>query len=451
MAISKKMAVLGLGKSGMAAVRFFRKRGYEIFTSDTKRFDSNDSTVEELKKLGVSGEWGGHTEKILNSDCILLSPGVNPALPILEKARQRKIPIWPEIEAAYRFCPGPIIAVTGTNGKSTVVALVGHLLKENGLDACVVGNIGIPLLDEIENMSDHTWAVMEVSSFQLETIVDFRPRIASILTITEDHLNRHPDFSTYVAAKARIFENQKKDDWAVLNQDDPIIQNLAAKAKGKILWFGKKPKGEGVFIRGNSIVWSQKDGEKTVATFADFPLPGEHNRRNLASAAAICVACGLPQIKRGIENFKGLPHRLEFVATVDGIDFVDDSKGTNPDAVASALRTFEKPIVLIAGGYDKNLNFKPMVDAAQGRVKALIALGKDNTKILDVFSFLPPSCRTGVSDVKSAVREARKQARSGDLVLLSPGCASFDLFHSAEERGDLYQLAVREFSSKGTA
>jgi len=436
-----KVAVVGLGKSGMASVRFFKKKGYQVFASDSQ---ANELVEHELNKLNVPAEFGGHTEKILESNLIIVSPGVLPDLPILQKAKEQNIPVWPEIEAAYRFCPGPIIAVTGTNGKSTVAALVGHLLNENGIEARVVGNIGTPLLDEMDLMTDKTWAVMEVSSFQLETIIEFRPKIAVIMMITQDHLNRHPTLESYIAAKAKILQNQKSDDLAILNYDDPVTRTLADHVKGKLLWFSMQKIADGVYYDAGTIFYQGQPIAKTK----DFPLPGRHNLQNLTAAAAVCHAAGLTKIEKGLNNFKSLPHRLTKVSSVAEVTFYDDSKATNPDAVASALKTFKQPVVLIAGGYDKNLDLTPMIQAARNNVKGFVALGKDTAKITQAFSFLPGRARAAVSDMNEAVKLAYGMAEPGDVVLLSPGCASFDLFHSAEERGDRFQESVRDLAKQ---
>lgn len=434
----KRISVVGLGKSGMAGVRFFRRRGMEVFASDSGSPDPKK--LEELDRLGVPYETGGNTGKILDADLILVSPGVDANLPLLAEAKKKNIEVWPEIEAAYRFCPGPLVAITGTNGKSTVTALVGHLMSAAGRDARVVGNIGLPLLDEIEGMTAQSWAVMEVSSFQLETITAFRPRIASILNVTEDHLNRHPDFETYTRIKSRILMNQTESDFAVLNKDDPVSRSMASKAKGRVIWFNDRE----IYVEGNSVVRESGGSREILASFKKFPLAGKHNEENLAASAAICYASGMTRIEKGIETFTGLHHRLEFVATYNGVDFYDDSKGTNPAASAAALASFQKPIVLIAGGYDKNLNFTPMAEAARGKVKSLVALGKDNGKILSAFSFLGKDALSESHEIGDAVRKAVERASPGDLVLLAPGCASFDLFNSAEERGDRFKACVRK-------
>lgn len=438
-----KIAVMGLGKSGMAAVRFFKKRGYEVFASDSEPESKHPEAASELKKLLAPVEWGGHSSKILNSEMIVVSPGVFASHPMLQEARKKKIPVWPEIEAAYRFCPGPIVAITGTNGKSTVAALVGHLMKAAGRDVRVAGNIGTPLLDLLDSMTPKTWAILEVSSFQLETISQFHPKISCIVTITQDHLNRHPDRQTYLAAKARILENQTAQDTAVLNADDPLVASLAKRAKAPVLWFSRQSLPNGIFVQGNSIIKCRDGKTERVAEFKNFPLPGPHNLQNLCAAAAICVASGMSKINQGIENFKGLSHRLEFVASIRGVEFYDDSKGTNPDAVAGALQSFKEPIILIAGGYDKKLDLSPIIEGAQKKVKALIALGKNNEKIMEAFSFLPKDSRVNTQDMETAVKEAFSKAEKGDVVLLSPGFASFDLFHSAEERGEIFQACVK--------
>jgi UDP-N-acetylmuramoylalanine--D-glutamate ligase len=438
----KKISVMGLGKSGMAAVRFFKKRGYEIFASDSGLLSLEK--IQELKQLEIPFETGENSKKVLSADVIVVSPGVPAHHPLLQEANRLKIPVWPEIEAAYRFFPGKLVAITGTNGKSTVTALVAHLMKENGRDARAVGNIGLPLLEEIDSMNATSWAIMEVSSFQLETIVNFRPFISSILNITQDHLDRHLNFESYVEAKARIFENQTNEDVAVLNKDDPVVRNLANRVKASLIWFGE---GE-IFCRKNQVVFWRNGRENILAEYENFPLPGKHNLQNLAAAVAICFASGMEKIEKGIETFRGLPHRMEYVGTVDGVDFYDDSKGTNPAASAAALFSFEKPIVLISGGHDKKLDFTPLVEAAKGRVKAVVALGKDNSKVLNAFSFLENGALIESHDMKDAVKKAFQKASKGDIVLLAPSCASFDLFRSAEERGDIFKKCVKELRNE---
>ncbi len=424
----------------MAAVRFFKRKGVEIFASDFG--NPPDKSLQELQNLEVSYETGKHTEKIYATDLILVSPGIDAYHPILIEARKRKIPICPEIEAAYHFCPSPIIAITGTNGKSSVAALTAHLMKQAGLDSRLVGNIGIPLLEEIPTLTPQSWAVMEVSSFQLETITHFHPKISCILNITQDHLNRHPDLNAYIRAKERIMENQTEKDTAVLNKDDPTTRSLASRTKAEILWFGE---GE-IYLNENKIIREQGGAKIVLAQFEKFQLPGKHNLNNLTAAAAVCHAAGLTSPIKGIETFTGLPHRLEFVKVIQEIEFWDDSKATNPNSAASALKSFNSPIILIAGGSEKGLDFHPLTEAAVGKVKALIALGKENSKLLQAFSFLEKEAVFETTEMNQAVFEAFKRAQSGEIVLLSPANASFDLFHSAEERGDQFKNSVEKLS-----
>lgn len=451
----QRIGVLGLGKSGQAAARFLRRQGAKVFASDSKSCAELGEIPDCLGMEGIAVEYGGHTWEFLEGcEYFVVSPGIPANAPFILEAIRRKVPIISEIELAYRVSPAPIVAVTGTNGKSTTVSLIGHLLNSLGKKAVVVGNIGTPLLDLIEEVTGEHIVVMEVSSFQLETIELFRPKVASFLNITPDHLNRHATVDDYFSAKLRLFKNQSFDDFAVLNHDDMLVRKCAAQIKSKIFWFSRTSiVSPGCYLAGDVIVINGDFGIRPVGQRNAFPCIGNHNTDNLLAAISVLLALEIPMdgLSEALAVFCGLSHRLELVETVEGISFYDDSKGTNPDATVQALHSFESPIILIAGGSDKGLDLKPIALAGRNRVKSLVAIGETGQKLLDFFDYLSKENCFKCASLTDAVFKARSIAVSGDVVLLSPGCASFDMFKNAEDRGEQFQLLVRNLKVEDPA
>jgi UDP-N-acetylmuramoylalanine--D-glutamate ligase len=388
----------------------------------------------------------------------VLSPGVPPTSAVVRAVNSANVPVVSEIEVAYRLCKAPIVAVTGTKGKSTTTALIGHLLRECGRTVYVGGNIGNPLIQEILPATERDWVVAEVSSFQLEAIRSFRPRVAVLLNLAPDHLDRYYSMDEYAEAKYRIFANQSMSDFFVGNLDDPRIAQLhwrhgETRVQAHQMWFtlAANPSDLGagsatMYVRDGIVTYSPVSGDPrpvAIVGRGDIPLAGEHNVQNAMAAflAAIAAGCDPGALGAAVASFKPMPHRLQTIGEVGGVTYVDDSKSTNPGSVVAALHAFDRPIVLIAGGRAKGTSFEEMGRAIRARVKALVAIGEAAPEIVEA-SQAPVTVRA--TSMEDAVRRARDFAQAGDVVLLSPGCASFDMFRSAEDRGERFIAAVSE-------
>lgn len=419
--------VVGLGRSGLAAAKALRANGASVVATDEKPREALGEAVGAVEAIGARFSHGrALDEDLLRVDFAVVSPGIPPSSPLLQRVHEAGIPAIGEIELAYRLSPGPIIAVTGTKGKSTTTALIGHLLRRCGKEVRVGGNIGEPLVEQIAGAGPQTWCVAEVSSFQLESIVRFRPRIAVVLNVAPDHLDRYASMEAYAAAKFRIFENQRAGDTAVIDLDDPILAVLVPSLDR-----------QGLTVRGYTL----RDAV-ALAGRAEMALEGEHNLRNVAAAllAAGAAGCDEMQMRAAVRSFVGLPHRLERVAEIDGVLYVDDSKATNPQAAIAALRTFAQPVVLIAGGRAKGTDFAALGAAIRERTRMLVAIGEAAETLIAASG---GATHERAASLEAAVARARERARPGDVVLLSPACASFDMFASAEERGERFARAVR--------
>jgi len=439
---------MGLGRSGKALAYLLVDKGAEVLISDMKKAENPDADIEALQAMGVKFELGGHSERVYNGkDLIIISPGISIYNPFLIDAERAGVPVIGEIEMAFSLTDAPIIAVTGTNGKSTTVSLIHKILKDCGKIAVLAGNIGIPLVAEIEKNPDAEWIVAEVSSFQLETIKDFKPHIGVVMNITDDHMDRHHSMNEYIGAKARLFMNHTNSDYAVLNEDDGNVRAIIPGLASKVYTFSRTREVErGVFLRGKEIIWRDGPLEKRLLSTDEIPLIGSHNVENVMAAVAVITIAGVDgaRVLQSLSDFKALHHRIQYVATIDGIKFYDDSKGTNPGAVMAAMESFQDPVILIAGGKDKDMDFSSMAEVMARKLKKLIVIGEAANKIADA------ARSKGVSDIESAaafkeaVHKAFKAGRSGDVVLLSPACASFDMFKSAEDRGDIFIQIVKE-------
>lgn len=441
--------VVGMGRSGVSSARFLKDRGAAVTITDAGDASAFGPLASDMEARGIRTALGGHPASLLDgADTVVLSPGVPLTIPFLKEARSRKIPVIGEIELASRFVTAPMVAITGTNGKTTVTELTGRMLEASGFSVFVGGNIGTPLIDHVANGEAVDRLVVEVSSFQLDTTRDFHPNVAVLLNITEDHLDRYDGMDGYAKSKARIFENQSPEDIAVVNAEDPRCVAAASSAKSRRLLFGRRGvNGPGALIDGDRLILRRDGAPEIALSTAGSPMPGGHNRENCAAAALAALATGAtPEgIQTAIDGFPGLPHRLTFVAEVGGVRYVDDSKATNLDAVRRAVAAFTSPIILIMGGRGKGYNFTALADALRDRVRKIVAIGETANQIAAELE----NAVGGViiaSGMEAAVKAAHRSAAPGDVVLLSPACASFDMFDNYGHRGDAFALAVKALS-----
>jgi UDP-N-acetylmuramoylalanine--D-glutamate ligase len=449
----KRVLVVGLGKSGVASALFLKSRGAQVTVSDSKPEAELRKEILLLLDHGITVETGGHGDRTFRGqDLIVVSPGVPFDAPQLVQARALGEKVIGEIELAAKFLPGPIVAITGANGKTTTTSLAGEILAAGRFPVLVGGNIGTPAITFVDQAKPNTWIVLEVSSFQLETIVDFHPRIAVILNITPDHLDRHKTFANYVEAKARIFENQQPADFTILNADDPTTINLAERTLAqRFLFSRKKELGAGAFVRNGHIFFrnperpttSAQRPEVEIMPLNEIPLKGAHNLENVLAGISIGMLVGVQpeQIRQAIRDFKAVEHRLEFVAKIAGVDYYNDSKATNVDATIKALESFPANIHLILGGKDKGSDYTLLNDLLRARVKRVYTIGAAAAKI--------ESQIQGAAEIDhaetlaAAVQKAAATAAPGDIVLLAPACSSFDQFQNYEHRGQSFKESVR--------
>ena len=442
---NKRVLVVGLGKSGIAAARFLKGRGAQVTVSDI-RPAGLISELPALLDAGIMVETGSHgLLTFRRQDLIVVSPGVPSNTPELTTVRAMGIPIIGEMELGSEFLQGQIVAITGSNGKTTTTTLIGEILKSSGEPTLVGGNIGRPVVDMVAESTPQTWSVLEVSSFQLETIQTFKPRIALVLNITPDHLDRHGSFEAYAAAKTRITENQTVDDFLILNAEDEPTKLIAAKTKAQIYWFSaKRQVKQGAFVHGESILFRAKEGGEVepIMPVAEIPLAGAHNVENVLAAVCAARLAGVDAqtIREAVAAFHAVEHRLEFVREFNGVRWFNDSKATNVDATAKAIEAFPGGIWLILGGKDKDSDYSTLSPLLRARVKAVITIGSAAEKIESHLSGVVKIERAGTMD--RAVAWAQKEARSGDVVLLAPACASFDQFENYEHRGRVFKQLV---------
>jgi UDP-N-acetylmuramoylalanine--D-glutamate ligase len=444
----KKVLVVGLGKSGLAAALFLRHKGAQVTVSDVRSAESLARDIPALLEEGIMVEAGGHgLLTFRRQDLIVVSPGVPLDTPELVQVRKFGLPIIGELELAARFLKGKILAITGSNGKTTTTALAGEILKEAGLPTLVGGNIGVPVVSLIEESTPDTWSVLEVSSFQLESTEQFRPSIAVILNITPDHLDRHGSFENYARAKERIFAAQDKTDCVVLNADNARAADAAKRSAASVHWFSLEHRvRHGAWIEDGYVVYrnSPEDKVEQVIPLSKIPLKGEHNVENVLAAVCAARLAGVPvdPISHAIEKFQAVEHRLEYVATVQGVEFYNDSKATNVDATAKALAAFSSGIHLILGGKDKGSDYTQLAQLLRERVRAVYTIGSAAAKIESQLRGVVSlhSCET----LAAAVDAAASAARPGEVVLLAPACSSFDQFESYEHRGRVFKELVSQ-------
>ena len=449
---NKRVLVVGLARTGVATSTFCAARGAAVTATDSRsEADVGEELSAKLRAAGVNLDLGGHQEqKFLQQDLIIPSPGVPADAPLLQAARAKGVTIWSEIELAYRFRQGKWIGITGSNGKTTTTSLVEHILQTASFPTILAGNIGTPLISCVERMTHDTVTVVELSSFQLELIQEFRTDISVFLNLTPDHLDRHHSMELYSRAKARIFENQREEDSAVLNADDPATTPLAP-TRPHVYWFSRKQRAaQGAFLRGDDIVFRTDGNQEVVLRREEVPLPGAHNLENVlaAIAAARIAGASAKAIADGVRSFAGVEHRLEFVREINGVRYYNDSKATNVDATLKALEAFPGRILVILGGKDKGSDYTVLQAPLRERAILALLIGAAADKIASQIDGAVASERAGTLD--SAVEIASRAARAGDVVLLAPACASFDQFQNYEHRGRVFKTLVHELELRVT-
>lgn len=449
---NKKVLVVGLARTGIATALFCAERGARVTATEARAEAEISEAAAKLRAAGVALELGGHrAETFAEQDLIVPSPGVPPTMAALAAARAIGVPVWSEIELAWRFLRGRLICVTGSNGKTTTTSLIGHILETAHLPVQVAGNIGTPLISRVDLSSDSSFTVVEASSFQLECISAFRPDIAVLLNVTPDHLDRHGSMEAYGRAKARMFENQTEEDAAVINADDAVAPQYAPSNPG-VYWFSRtKHVASGCYLRGEEIVFRHDGVESVLLERKVIGLRGSHNTENVLGAATAAKLAGVEPaaIAEGVRTFAGVEHRIEYVATISGVEYFNDSKATNVDATLKALDAFSGNVVVILGGKDKGSDFGILRQTLRSRSRLALLIGSAADKIETQLAGAIPVERAETLD--RAVEIASRRARPGDVVLLAPACASFDQFENYEQRGRVFKRLVRELEKKHAA
>jgi UDP-N-acetylmuramoylalanine--D-glutamate ligase len=449
----KKILVVGLGKSGLAAALFLRRRGAQVTVSDVRSAEALGKDIPALLEEGIMVEAGGHgLLTFRRQDLIVVSPGVPLDTPELAQVRSFGLPVIGEVELAAHFLKGKTLAITGSNGKTTTTSLCEEILKAANVQVQVGGNIGVPVIALVDDSRDDGWSVLEVSSFQLETTYVFHPQIAVILNITPDHLDRHKTFENYVAAKERLFMNQTGDNVLILNADDDVASRAAARAKARVYWFSRtRVVRQGSFVHEGAIAYraSELSAPEFIAKVESIPLKGQHNVENVLAAVTAARLAGVDAetIRTAVENFRAVEHRLEFVAKINEVDYYNDSKATNVDASMKAIAAFDGGIHLILGGRDKNSDYRQMRPLLQDRVKTVYTIGAAAEKIYTHIEGAVPVVSAGT--LEDAVAKASDAAQPGEVVLLAPACSSFDQFENYEHRGRVFKELV--FARQGPA
>jgi UDP-N-acetylmuramoylalanine--D-glutamate ligase len=440
---NKKVVILGAARSGMSAAQLLLKKGAIIFVSDIANRKIKHDEIKRLEDWDIEYEFGEHSEKIFEADLAILSPGIPKSAQVVKKMLERKIPVYSELELASWFCSSPIIAVTGSNGKTTTTTLLGEMLKTEIPRTVVAGNIGIPFSEQALNCAHDAWAVLEVSSFQLETIDTFHPKITAILNLAPNHLDWYSTYDKYIDAKLRILKNIEPDDYLIYNSDDPLLNERLQDTDTIKLTFSTQNKNAEAYWQHNTIyLYDEK-----FMSCKNIQLQGLHNYMNIMAAtlAATCAGVSKKSLIKILNHFKGVEHRLEFVATIGGIHFINDSKATTLEALDVALNSFDSPIILIAGGKDKGSDFHRLNDLIQKKVRLVILIGAASEKIAKAWKNTVPV--TIYRTLKEAVKGAFDEAEKGNHVLLSPACASFDMFLNFEDRGSQFKSIVQQLKN----
>lgn len=448
----KKIIVLGLARSGLAVSKLLLRFGAKVIVNDQK--DVRElAGAQELRERGATIIAGRHPDDLIDSsvDLVVKNPGIPYASPPVQRAERLKIPVITEIELAYAWTDADLVAITGTNGKTTTTSLVGDILRRANKRPIVAGNIGTVLCEKAVEARENDILVAELSSFQLKGTIDFRPRIASLLNVSPAHLDYHETWDDYVQSKAKLFANMSERDLAVLNADSEVCQQIAKGLSCDIAWFSARRELErGTYVRDGIVYARNAQGEeRSLISAREIAMPGAHNLENALAAAAICDELGVsPQvIRQSLVSFQGVEHRLEYVASINGIKFYNNSKATNSEATMRALESFEQPIVLIAGGLDRGDDFEELIPYFKQNVKAVVAYGQTKQKFIKIGEIAGIHRLSEVDHVEEAVDEAMKWAASGDIVLLSPSCASWDMHRSFEERGSIFKESVHKLKT----
>jgi UDP-N-acetylmuramoylalanine--D-glutamate ligase len=437
----------------LAAARLALSKGATVTVADSRAEEQLDH-AGTAREAGARVLAGGHPAVLAEeSDLVVVSPGVPSEIDLLRKARKLRLPVWGEIELAARFCRGRVIGITGSNGKSTVTSMSGEILRAAGLPGGTGGNLATPFCELLSEDGPAAVHALELSSFQLETVESFRPDVAVILNLSPDHLDRYPSYDAYARAKARLFEVQRAEDAAVLNADDPESDRFRAAVRGRLHLFSTRRELErGAFLRGGRLIVRDESGERDLMDATELPVPGEHNVSNALAASLACSLVGCPPeaIVRGLLRYKSLPHRLELVRSVGGVSYYNDSKATNPAAAACAVGSFEPGrILLILGGKDKGADWSDLVNLSRKRVRQVLLVGQAAAALRSKLAGVAPLLDCGT--IRDAVAAGSREARRGDVVLLSPGCASFDQYRNFEERGEDFRSAVQALEEAGEA
>ncbi|MBM4169774.1 MAG: UDP-N-acetylmuramoyl-L-alanine--D-glutamate ligase [Ignavibacteria bacterium] len=441
---SAKVSIIGAARSGVGIATLLKTHGANVFVSDLQTRDKLVRWLEELEALGIEFETGGHTERVFNCSLMVISPGVPSTAEVVLNALRRNVRVVSELEVASWFCRSPIVAITGSNGKTTTTTLVGRMLADARIGHVVAGNIGTAFSTVVRELKPADTAVLEVSSFQLDHIESFRPSISVILNITEDHMDRY-DYSMekYSASKGRIFMNQRNEDVLIYDADDPWTSRIVPRANCRTIPFSARERlNEGAFVERDQLITVLDGKRSAIINTEEISIKGLHNLYNSMAATVVGQLLGVSaaSLRSTLRNFKGVEHRLEFVREVDGVRYINDSKATNVDSVWYALQAFKEPIVLLLGGRDKGNDYTRLASVVADRVKTIIAIGESAAK---VESFFGPSVQTIIAaSMEDAVVEAKRQAKTGEIVLLSPACASFDWFENYEHRGRVFKEIV---------
>lgn len=459
----KKIVVVGMAKSGAAAARVLSQCGASVTLNDRKP-EAECEGIEGLREAGITVICGGHPDDLVHAgiDLVVKNPGIPYEAPPVQAALALGIPVVTEVEVAYQLSDAPIIGITGSNGKTTTTTLVGEILGTAGLSPVVAGNIGTPLSEQAAHVTSAQKLVAELSSFQLKGTDTFRPEIGCLLNVYDAHLDYHKTKDDYIQSKQKLFDNQDASDIAVLNYDNAFCREMAERIKSTVLWFGSEAEvPQGSFVRNGIVMFKRPSTGPAATHFADAPaeeeiiaieeiaLPGAHNLENVLAAVCVARAAGAPAdaLRRVLATFSGVEHRLEFVAEIDGVKYYNDSKATNPEAASRALTSFAAPIIWIGGGLDRGIDFKELVPIFRQHVKAVIVYGQTAEKLLDRAEDAGIIRAERVDTVTDAVNEARRIAQPGDIVLLSPACASWDMYKSFEERGVLFKQSVHKLKT----
>ena len=445
----KKVLVVGMAKSGVASAVLLCRLGADVIVYDAKKKqDLSEGIFAELSKYKYTDMLGQDIMPIIDSiDTMVLSPGVPTGLPFICKANELGKRVIAEIELGYSVSKADFIAITGTNGKTTTTALTGEIFKNAGIHTYVLGNIGIPISQEALETKKGDVVVAETAALQLDTIVDYKPLESAILNITEDHLDRYGNMDNYITAKAKIFKNQTEENFCVLNYDNEYVRSLSPQIKARVLWFSAENEVEnGAFVREGIVMFKLDGTEKVIVPMNDIKIPGKHNLENALAATALACVYGIKEevIAKTLREFSGVEHRIEYVKTVRGVDFINDSKGTNPDATIKAIQAMVKPTILILGGYDKKSDFTEMFLSFTPLIKTVVLLGATANKLAETANKVGFGDYIMANNFRDAVAKAFSVAEEGYNVLLSPACASYDMFDNFEERGKVFKQIVKE-------